>query len=147
MAEANRDEAARCGELSRRFFGERDLPLAVKYAEKAVRLFATEEAQAWLARMNDCAAVEQRPSPASTTASATEGSKASEREPPSARNREQAAPRSEARASFTREQAQEVARLLKVDRNDYYAVLGVARGADDAEIKRAYRKVGCSERR
>lgn len=41
---------------------------------------------------------------------------------------------------YTAEQVEEVKQFLKLDKNDYYAVLSVPRNAEADEIKRAYKK-------
>lgn len=43
-------------------------------------------------------------------------------------------------ALYTAEQVEEVKQFLKLDKNDYYAILSVAKTADADEIKRAYKK-------
>lgn len=44
-------------------------------------------------------------------------------------------------ANFTPEQVEEVKEFLKVNKNDYYAVLGIKKTADADEVKRAYKKM------
>ncbi|PJF16960.1 hypothetical protein PSACC_03231 [Paramicrosporidium saccamoebae] len=64
MAEANRDEAARCEELSRRFFDQKEYTLAAKYAEKSVRLYETAQSLAWLSTVRQTLSEPAPPRPA-----------------------------------------------------------------------------------
>lgn len=144
MAEANRDEALRCLELSKRFHAQQEYELARKYAEKSVHLYTTDHAAGWLEITKRSAgeSVQSGSSPRSATAEATteaadpllHNSAGSTERGPEKRN---VPPKS----LFTREQADEVKRFLSTDKNDFYAVLGLKRGADDSEIKKAYRRV------
>lgn len=142
MAEANRDEALKCFELSKRFHAQQEYELAHKYAEKSVRLYATDHAESWLEITKRSVEETIRDGSNSTT---TEP--AAEVTDPLLRKRssvfkenarERDAP---PKSLFTREQAEEVKRFLSIDKNNFYAVLGLKKGADDIEIKKAYRRV------
>lgn len=135
MAEANRDEALRCLQLSQRLFAENELELSLKYAEKSTRLFASSDAEKWLA------AVRTRLQSRGPRQGAAGASRAfcptNDRTGPT----EGKADGAHATGIFTKEQVEQVKSFMRVNKEDYYAVLGLKRGCDEAEIKKAYRKV------
>lgn len=134
MAEANRDEARRCLQLSRKLLTEDELDLSLKYAEKSLRLYASEEAEKWLAFIRQKR--QTRGTSPSTTARTTS---AHDHRAPC---EEKAKLGDEVGTSaFTKEQVQQVKSFMKINKDDYYGVLGLRRGSDEMEIKKAYRRV------
>ena len=136
MAEANRDEAERCLTLCQRFFQEGEHRLALKYAEKSHRLFSSPQSLAWIERLRVAVAGEgeQVKRPSKPASKPDEPRRQTEQ-------KKSNGPRDETGPAFSREQVEEVKRFQRVDKSDFYAVLGVQRGCDEVEVKKAYRKV------
>ncbi len=124
----NKEEALRCIELSKQQWRLGDKNRALRLAKKSVLLCDTAEGTAWLET------IEQSIQSFSTSTDNPKRSTAKQQQQP----QPSAAPAPE--REYTQEQVEAV-RQVKQNGNDYYAVLGVERGATDADIKRAYRKM------
>lgn len=142
MAEANRDEALKCFELSKRFHAQNEYELAHKYAEKSVRLYTTDLAESWLEitkrSVEETIRNDSSSTPTESAADVTDPLLKKNKSTFRDSAREKDGP---PKSLFTREQVEEVKRLLSIDKNDFYAVLGLKKETDDGEIKKAYRRV------
>lgn len=133
MSEANRDEALKCFHISRQHWASGQRGLAHKYALKSVSLYETADGRAWLEKIQveyNGEGVDEEPAPPKPTKS-----------PASEEVKKQETASNASTASFTAEQLAQVKKFDKINKNDYYAVLGVPKDASDADIKKAYRKV------
>jgi len=124
---ANKDEAAKCLQLSRRFLEQGETILALKYAEKAARLDGSSGNQQWLDQIQK---QKEQVKEDDQEADTAEGA---ERE---AFREEQRKPKEQRATSAS---LGEIQNLLK--KKNYYQVLDVQRSATEAEIKKAYRKL------
>ncbi|KAL6064915.1 Chaperone protein dnaJ, variant 2 [Balamuthia mandrillaris] len=141
--ECNRDEADRCLELAKRFEREGNLPRALKFAQKSLSLFHSEETSTFICkielRISSSSSSSSSSAASSTTATAPKQDRArnkgkQEGEKVSSQQQQQSEP------SYTPEQKAAVDLILK-NKRDFYAVLGIKADADEAEIKKAYRKL------
>lgn len=143
-SEANKDEALKCFELSKRFFAQAEHELALKYAQKSIRLFSTDEGKLWLDVVEKAVSSTQSNSSSASTESVKNGPTSFHDEKfPSTSSDSRKKPNNAEKKSerVNEEQIREVKRMLSIDKNDYYTILGLERGADDVDIKKAYRKV------
>ncbi|KAJ2156189.1 Chaperone protein dnaJ [Coemansia sp. RSA 552] len=138
--EVNRDEAERALSIAQRKWQKGDHAGGLKLARKSHALFPTESSKQLVEKY------EQEPKSQSSSSSSS-NAKAPAAEGPKAeglRNRAKKEPAAapeeqQQQRTYTQEQAAAVKRVVEI-RNDYYQVLGVERAADDAAIKKAYRK-------
>jgi len=141
MNQANKDEAEKALAIAKAAL-ERGLDdKARRFAEKAMKLYPSDEVRVLLRRLETKSASTASPGP-SESASATRHSDSQPR--PSAANVRQrhapATPEEEPEpADVTQEQRDLVAKIRKG--KDYYSILSVEKGASDDEIKKAYRKL------
>lgn len=170
--ESNKDEALKCLAIAQRRRNAGDFASARRFCEKSLSLFSTPEALKLLEVIDSDASSEPPESSSSSSAS----SAASNAEPftssaephPSAsgaRQRHtasssQSAPKTNGSASgtsnagpeqkkrdHTPEQAAVVKRVRSCKLTEYYEILAVKKDCEEADVKKAYRKVrGCAIR-
>lgn len=143
--EGNKDEAVRCLAIAQRHRDSENWSAAKKFCQKSLSLFSTPEAEKLLASI----VISERTSSSTTTnKESSSASGAESRAGPGAKQRN-AAPTSSGTASgmggekreFTAEQHSVVKRVRGCKVTEYYEILAVKRSCEDAEIKKAYRKV------
>ena len=142
----NADAAQQCLDISRRAWSERrDLGKALKFARKAEQLHSTAAGRRWLAELSSLSSSADADGAdvgGQSAGSRADRTAAGRMKPEPAKNDNTAGGSSNSSIGreYTGEQAEAVRRIKKCGR-DYYAVLGLARGCSDADIKKAYRKV------
>jgi len=144
--EGNKDEALRCLAIAQKHFDAGNLPSARKFCLKSISLFEAPQATKLLASINkaESSSSSQTRSGGSSSTSQAEGH-------PSAAGIKSRHPQPNANGTaggmgggkrdFTPEQRAVVQRVRSCKATDYYEILGVKKNCDDAEIKKAYRKV------
>jgi DnaJ family protein B protein 12 len=151
--ESNREEATRCLAIAQKHFSAANYSSARKFAQKSISLFETPQAVRLLASINTAAAAES-----TNGAAAGEPSTSTETHPSAAgskhRNVNGAASSSGKgtgngtaggiggeKREYTAEQGAVVRRVRGCKVTEYYEILAVKRDCEEAEIKKAYRKV------
>lgn len=147
--EGNKDEALRSLSIAQKHYNADNLPSARKFCLKSIALYETPEATKLLALINRAAA-----SPSSSAAnnapSASAGSQTEQhpsaaglkhRQQPKANGNGTAGGMGGEKREYTREQETIVKRVRSCKVTEYYEILAVKKECDDAEIKKAYRKV------
>ncbi|KAJ1562838.1 HBS1-like protein [Cladochytrium tenue] len=138
-ANANRDEARRCLDLSKARFAAGDTAAAIKFAKKSVALAGLPEADEWLQfierqRGGASAASSSSASSSSSTPAASRAESSS-----SSLSSSSAA---DAARPFTPEQVDGIRRIREMKtKGDLYGVLGLQKGCSESDIKKAYRKL------
>ena len=142
--EGNKDEALRCLSIAQKHFDAGNLPSARKFCLKSISLFESPQAAKLLASINKADSSEIKSGGSSSSNSQTE-------EHPSAagikhRHRQPSANGTAGgtggdKRDYTPEQRAVVQRVRSCKVTEYYEILGVKKDCDDAEIKKAYRKV------
>ncbi|KAG5338680.1 hypothetical protein C0989_006648 [Termitomyces sp. Mn162] len=145
--ESNKDEALKCLAIARKHFDSGNIPSARKFCQKSISLFETSEALSLLTSIN--AVPEAGSSASASTSTSTE-------EHPSASGTKHRHPSSSSSSSrsngtaggiggekreYTTEQHAVVKRVRSCKVTEYYEILAVKRDCDEAEIKKAYRKL------
>ncbi|KAJ7091418.1 hypothetical protein B0H15DRAFT_883742 [Mycena belliarum] len=157
--ESNREEATRCLAIAQKHFSAANYPSARKFAQKSISLFETPQAVRLLASINTAAAAESTTSANgySKGAAAGEPSTSTEAHPSAAgskyRNGNGASSSSSGRSNgtaggiggekreYSAEQGAVVRRVRACKVTEYYEILSVKRDCEEAEIKKAYRKL------
>ena len=149
--EVNKDEAARCLSISRTHLHSGNIEKAVKFAEKSVSLFSTDEAVSYLATLRKKAetstassgsstpsssratGAETHPSASGTTKRHTANGGSSFEKPG-----EGTIPQ---KRDYTPDQAKVVKRVRACKVTAYYEILDLEKDCEENDVKKAYRKV------
>ncbi|KAJ6518868.1 hypothetical protein C8R45DRAFT_1057638 [Mycena sanguinolenta] len=148
--ESNREEATRCLAIAQKHFSAANYASARKFAQKSIALFETPGAVRLLASINTAAAAESTSSAANGGGQSSASS--STQAHPSASGTKQRAGNGSAgngtaggiggeKREYTAEQMTVVRRVRACKVTEYYEILAVKRDCDEAEVKKAYRKL------
>ncbi|KAF7370545.1 J domain-containing protein [Mycena sanguinolenta] len=150
--ESNREEATRCLAIAQKHFSAANYPSARKFAQKSIALFETPEAVRLLASINTAAAAESTSSAANGNGEGSTSASSSTQAHPSASGAKQRTGNGSAgngtaggiggeKREYTAEQMTVVRRVRACKVTEYYEILAVKRDCDEAEVKKAYRKL------
>jgi DnaJ homolog subfamily B member 12 len=160
--ESNKDEALRCLNISQRHRAAGNLSSARKFIQKSLALFSTPEAVKLLELIDsEGPSSSSSPSSGRSSSSASAGTdptsftSATETHPSASGAKHRKAPlasKSTSRASSMKEEKREytaeniavVKRVRACKVTEYYEILAVKRECDEADVKKAYRKVSYS---
>ncbi|XP_035273363.1 dnaJ homolog subfamily B member 14 [Anguilla anguilla] len=131
--EGNRDEAEKCINIAIKAAEAGDKEKALKFLNKAEKLYPTEKAKVLLE------ALSRNGSSTGNGTSFQRPGNASENGRTGAGGHGQDTGNGEPAKGFTKEQVEGVQRVKKC--KDYYEVLGVSKDANEEELKKAYRKL------
>jgi len=142
--EGNKDEALRCFLIAEKHFSTDNLPAARKFCTKSIALFSTPQAEKLLARI-DAANASSVPNGSSSTSGAEEhpsapGMKHRHHNPPST-STPSSANASTKKRDYTQEQHTIVKRVRACKVTEYYEILELKKECEEADVKKAYRKV------
>ena len=145
--EVNKDEAIRCLTISQRHLHEGNFPSARKFCLKSISLYETPEARKLLDRIDDLAS---NPSSSSKTESTSKSQADGHPSSTGMRHRTSSSKASGngtaggmggGNRDYTPEQVAVVKRVRSCKVAAYYEILAVTKDCDEAEVKKAYRKV------
>lgn len=144
--EGNKDEALRCLAIAQKHFDAGNLPSARKFCLKSIALFEAPQATKLLASIKKAES-----SSSSKLKTGDSSSNSQTEEHPSAAGIKNRHPQANTNGTaggmggekrdFTPEQRAVVQRVRSCKATEYYEILGVKKDCEDAEIKKAYRKV------
>lgn len=150
--ESNKDEALKCLRIAQKHRDAGNFPSARKFCQKSLSLFATPEAEILKESIESAAAKSAGPSSSTGTSNgdATAASSSSTQTHPSAagaKRRGDAKTEGTAggmngdKREYTAEQLNVVKRVKACKPTNYYEILGLKKECEEADIKKAYRKV------
>lgn len=159
--ESNKDEALRCLHISQKHRTAGNFSSARKFAQKSLALFSTPEAVKLLEMIDSEVASSSSSrssggssSSASTRTDPTSFTSATETHPSASGAKHRSAPStagSDSRSTSTKEKREYTAENLAVVKRvrackvtEYYEILEVKKDCDEADVKKAYRKVSHS---
>ncbi|XP_013398419.1 dnaJ homolog subfamily B member 12 [Lingula anatina] len=146
--EGNKDESVKCILIARKYIKTGEKEKAVKFLNKAERLYPSEEAKELLAQLHmangDAQANEEESDSSCTQDKTDSGVKHRHRHRTNSSGRENKENEKLKdshgyKRDYTAEQLEAVKRVKKC--KDYYEILGVSREANEGELKKAYRKL------
>jgi DnaJ homolog subfamily B member 12 len=141
--EGNKDEALRCLAISQRYRDSSDFDAARKFCTKSINLFSTPEALRLLASIN-AAAEASASSNGSGPSSSSSSSRQAHASASNLKNRQAngtAGGMGGDKREYTSEQLKVVSRVRSCKIEEYYEILEIKKNCEDAEIRKAYRKV------
>jgi DnaJ family protein B protein 12 len=149
--EGNKDEAIKCLSLAQKYKDAGNLPSARKFCQKSINLFSTPEAAKLLESIDTAEASGSSSSsgPSTSNGNAQASSSSTETHPSAsgAKHRSTGSANGTAggmggeKREFTAEQLKVVKRVKACKTTEYYEILSVKKDCEEAEIKKAYRKV------
>jgi DnaJ family protein B protein 12 len=148
--ESNKDEALRCLSIAQRHRDAGNFSSALKFCQKSVNLFSTPEAVKLLSIINSEATSSASAGPSSATGAETHPSSANVHQrhvhSSSTANGKASANGTAGgiggeKREYTPEQYGVVKRVRKCKVTEYYEILEVKKDCEEAEVKKAYRKV------
>ncbi|TFK29700.1 DnaJ-domain-containing protein [Coprinopsis marcescibilis] len=147
--ESNKDEALRCLSIARKHFLAGNFPSARKFCLKSKSLFATPQADTLLDEINagESSGSSKKDGSASSTQTEAHPSAAgmkhrhTDASSSSSQSRGTAGGMGGEKRDFTPEQQDVVKRVRSCKVTEYYEILSVKRDCEEAEIKKAYRKL------
>ncbi|KAF8845043.1 DnaJ-domain-containing protein [Paxillus ammoniavirescens] len=150
--ESNKDEALKCLRIAQKHRDAGNFPSARKFCQKSLSLFATPEGER-LRESIETAAAGESAGPSSSTSTANGKAQAStssmETNPSAAGAKHRSSAKADGTAGgingekreYTADQLNVVKRVKSCKVTDYYEILAVKRDCEEAEIKKAYRKL------
>ncbi|GAA6006892.1 hypothetical protein JCM11491_001435 [Sporobolomyces phaffii] len=144
----NREEALRSLHIAQRHFDSENYPSSIRFAKKSISLFPTDQAQTLLDKAEQLSQASS--STPSATSSATPSASAGGARQRKAEQSATAAPTNptgapkastSAPATWTPAQAAVVKRVKACKVTAYYEILSLEKSCQDADIKKAYRKL------
>ncbi len=161
--ESNKDEALRCFGIAEKYFHADNLVSARKFCLKSIALFKTTQAESLLVRI-DSAESTPSSSPSSSSSSSNSSSSsdapkasATEEHPSAAGMKHRHHPAATASSTtsttttangsskkrdYTPQQHEVVKRVRACKVTEYYEILALQKDCEEADVKKAYRKVG-----
>ncbi|KAG1880522.1 hypothetical protein C8R48DRAFT_588458 [Suillus tomentosus] len=152
--EGNKDEAIKCLLIAQKYKDAGNLPSARKFCQKSINLFSTPEAAKFLESIEAAEASGSSSSsagagPSTSNGNAQASSSSTETHPSAsgAKHRSTGSANGTAggmggeKREFTAEQVKVVKRVKACKVTEYYEILSVKKDCEEAEIKKAYRKL------
>ncbi|XP_070545453.1 dnaJ homolog subfamily B member 14-like [Ptychodera flava] len=128
--DGNKDESERCIEIAQKCIAQGLREKAVKFLQKAERLYPSKRAKVLLESLS-----KNGSSVGSHQTKSGQNEKQKERDQSQTENKENG----EIKVEYTQEQMEAVKKIKKC--KDYYEILGVSKDSSEIELKKAYRKL------
>jgi len=148
--EGNKDEAIKCLSIAQKYRDAGNFPSARKFAQKSINLFSTTEAAKLLESIVAAEASGSADAgPSTPNGNAQASSSSTETHPSASGAKHRGAGSANGTAGgmggekreFTAEQLKVVKRVKACKITEYYEILSIKKDCEEAEIKKAYRKV------
>lgn len=154
--ESNKDEALKCLAIAQKHRNAGNFPSAKRFCQKSLTLFSTAEAVKLLqvieveVQESEGSSSSAQPAGSSSAAEAhpsaagarqRHGAESSKAEGKAKANGDAGAGGAQKKRDYTPENVAVVDRVRKCKVTEYYEILALKRDCDEAEVKKAYRKV------